>query len=86
MRTARPLHHSGDTFISDQQRCPLLAAGSTAPAFVRFLTTDGVIGWPAFRSLEILGAALQADGEYEVRGNGLKHQKEKREPWSILLD
>jgi transposase len=25
-----------------------------------------------------LGAALQADGEYEVRGNGLKHQKEKR--------
>jgi hypothetical protein len=26
----------------------------------------------------ILGAALQADGEYEVRVNGLKHQKEKR--------
>jgi hypothetical protein len=25
-----------------------------------------------------LGAALQADGEYEVRGDGLKHQKEKR--------
>src|SRR5665811_1194518 len=25
--------------------------------------TDGVIGRPAFRSLEILGAALQADGE-----------------------
>jgi transposase len=25
-----------------------------------------------------LGAALQADGEYEVRGYGLKHQKEKR--------
>jgi hypothetical protein len=25
-----------------------------------------------------LGAALQADGEYEVCGNGLKHQKEKR--------
>jgi hypothetical protein len=25
-----------------------------------------------------LGAALQADGEYEVRVNGLKHQKEKR--------
>jgi hypothetical protein len=25
-----------------------------------------------------LGAALQADGENEVRGNGLKHQKEKR--------
>jgi hypothetical protein len=23
-----------------------------------------------------LGAALQADGEYEVRGSGLKHQKE----------
>src|SRR5260370_2893708 len=26
----------------------------------------------------ILGAALQADGEYEVRVFGLKHQKEKR--------
>src|SRR5258708_24335832 len=26
----------------------------------------------------ILGAALQADGEYEVRVYGLKHQKEKR--------
>jgi hypothetical protein len=26
----------------------------------------------------ILGAALQADGEYEVRGHGLKHEKEKR--------
>src|SRR5260370_18217333 len=26
----------------------------------------------------ILGAALQADGEYEVRSHGLKHQKEKR--------
>jgi hypothetical protein len=26
--------------------------------------TDGVIGRPAFKSLEILGAALQADGEY----------------------
>jgi hypothetical protein len=25
-----------------------------------------------------LGAALQADGEYEVRVHGLKHQKEKR--------
>jgi hypothetical protein len=25
-----------------------------------------------------LGAALQADGGNEVRGNGLKHQKEKR--------
>jgi hypothetical protein len=25
-----------------------------------------------------LGAALQADGEYEVRCHGLKHQKEKR--------
>jgi len=25
-----------------------------------------------------LGAALQADGEYEVRSHGLKHQKEKR--------
>jgi hypothetical protein len=25
-----------------------------------------------------LGAALQADGEYEVRVYGLKHQKEKR--------
>jgi hypothetical protein len=25
-----------------------------------------------------LGAALQADGEYEVRAYGLKHQKEKR--------
>jgi hypothetical protein len=25
-----------------------------------------------------LGAALQADGDYEVRGDGLKHQKEKR--------
>src|ERR1700675_3164326 len=28
--------------------------------------------------MKILGAALQADGENEVRGNGLKHQKEKR--------
>src|ERR1700687_5682374 len=28
--------------------------------------------------MKILGAALQADGEYEVRGYGLKHQKEKR--------
>jgi hypothetical protein len=27
---------------------------------------------------EDLGAALQADGEYEVRSHGLKHQKEKR--------
>ena len=27
---------------------------------------------------EDLGAALQADGEYEVRGDGLKHQMEKR--------
>src|SRR6202165_3203686 len=27
---------------------------------------------------EDLGAALQADGEYEVRIRGLKHQKEKR--------
>jgi hypothetical protein len=25
-----------------------------------------------------LGAALQADGEYEVRVDGLNHQKEKR--------
>ena len=25
-----------------------------------------------------MGAALQADGEYEVRVYGLKHQKEKR--------
>jgi len=25
-----------------------------------------------------LGAALQAEGEYEVRIRGLKHQKEKR--------
>ena len=25
-----------------------------------------------------MGAALQADGEYEVRDHGLKHQKEKR--------
>ena len=25
-----------------------------------------------------MGAALQADGENEVRGDGLKHQKEKR--------
>jgi hypothetical protein len=39
---------------------------------------DGVIGRPAFQSLEILGAALQADGGNEVRGYGLKHQKEKR--------
>jgi transposase len=28
--------------------------------------------------LKILGAALQADGENEVLGDGLKHQKEKR--------
>src|SRR6202158_91412 len=28
--------------------------------------------------MKILGAALQADGENEVRGTGLKHQKEKR--------
>src|SRR6202795_4075653 len=28
--------------------------------------------------MKILGAALQADGENEVRGYGLKHQKEKR--------
>jgi hypothetical protein len=28
--------------------------------------------------VKILGAALEADGECEVRGNGLKHQKEKR--------
>jgi hypothetical protein len=39
-------------------------------------------GW-----LKILGAALQADGENEVTEvTGLKHQKEKREPWTILLD
>jgi hypothetical protein len=35
----------------------------------------------------MLGAALQADGEYEVTVvTGLKHQMEKREPWTILLD
>jgi hypothetical protein len=33
---------------------------------------------PACGQLKILGAALQADGENEVRGDGLKHQKEKR--------
>ena len=38
-------------------------------------------GW-----LKILGAALQADGGNEVRCYGLKHPKEKREPWTILLD
>ena len=37
---------------------------------------DGVIGRPAFRSLEILGAALQADGGTRSRICGLKHQKE----------
>jgi hypothetical protein len=31
--------------------------------FSRFRRIDGVIGRPACRSLEILGAALQADGE-----------------------
>jgi hypothetical protein len=37
---------------------------------------DGVIGRPACGWLKILGAALQAGNE--VRGDGLKHQKEKR--------
>ena len=39
---------------------------------------DGVIGRPSLWIAEDLGAALQADGENEVRGDGLKHQKEKR--------
>src|SRR5271166_2954127 len=39
---------------------------------------DGVIGRRACGQLKILGAALQADSEYEVRVYGLKHQKEKR--------
>jgi hypothetical protein len=39
---------------------------------------DGVIGRPSLWIAEDSGAALQADGENEVRGNGLKHQKEKR--------
>ncbi|HZL41422.1 MAG TPA: hypothetical protein VFC45_14220, partial [Pseudolabrys sp.] len=34
----------------------------TAKNWVEPYLTDGVIGRPAFRSLEILGAALQADG------------------------
>jgi hypothetical protein len=34
----------------------------------------------------ILGAALQADGEYEVRVYGLKHQKEKRSMTIAGLD
>src|SRR5215211_4389600 len=39
---------------------------------------DGVIGRPSLWIAEDLGAALQVDGENEVRGDGLKHQKEKR--------
>jgi hypothetical protein len=39
---------------------------------------DGVIGRRVCGQLKIWGAALQADGEYEVRVYGLKHQNEKR--------
>src|SRR5690349_23310918 len=42
------------------------------------ISLDGVIGRPSSQELENLGAALQADGGNEVRGDGLKHQKEKR--------
>ena len=42
------------------------------------LQTDGVIGLRVCWWLKVLGAALQADGENEVRGYGVKHQKEKR--------
>ena len=51
------------------------------PRFRRLISAaapDGVLGGQLVDSWNILGAALQADGEYEVRGNGLKHQKEKR--------
>ena len=44
----------------------------------RTIPLDGVIGRRSCGYLKILGAALQADGEYEVRVYGLKHQKEKR--------
>jgi hypothetical protein len=44
----------------------------------RLGSKDGVIGRPSLWIAEDFGAALQADSENEVRGDGLKHQKEKR--------
>src|ERR1035437_103098 len=55
------------------------------PAFVRFWTKDGVIGRPACRSLEILGAALQADGETRsvVTASSIRRRSAA---WTILPD
>ena len=44
----------------------------------RKVPEDGEIGRRVCGLRKIWGAALQVDGEYEVRIRGLKHQKEKR--------
>ena len=47
---------------------------------------DGVIGRPACRSLEIVGAALQADGGNEVRVCTASSIRRRSAAWTILLD
>ena len=47
--------------------------------------TDGVIGRPAFRSLEILGAALQADGETRS-AFAASSIRRRSAAWTILPD
>src|SRR5262245_6572239 len=51
-------------------RCEHISSG---PAPERWGNRPAACGY-----LKNLSAALQADGENEVRGHGLKHQKEKR--------
>src|SRR5450756_1819411 len=51
----------------------------------RFWHLDGVIGRPAFRSLEILGAALQADGETRS-AFAASSIRRRSAAWTILLD
>ena len=46
---------------------------------------DGVIGRPAFRSLEIVGAALQADGETRS-AFAASSIRRRSAAWTILLD
>jgi hypothetical protein len=51
----------------------------------RTIPLDGVIGRPAFRSLEILGAALQADGETRS-AFAASSIRRRSAAWTILPD
>src|ERR1017187_9253303 len=72
------------------QRCVFtqprsLGDSAACPRYVRSPPIDGVIGRPAFRLLEILGAALQADGETRS-AFAASSIRRRSAAWTILPD